>query len=50
VIIIEFQNIKHLNIKQLKNLADMNRYFSEHWIFWRGFTLYLGKDSIFCLL
>jgi len=26
VIIIELQNIKHMDIKWLKNLADMNRY------------------------
>jgi len=31
VIITELQNIKHVNIKQLKNMADINRYFSEHW-------------------
>jgi len=50
VIITELQNIKHVNIKQLKNMADINRYFSEHWKYWRGFTFYLGKDSILCLL
>jgi hypothetical protein len=30
VIIIELQNINHVNIKRLKNLADMNRYFPEN--------------------
>jgi hypothetical protein len=31
--IIEFQNMKYVNINRLRNLADMSRYFSEHWKF-----------------
>ena len=47
---IEFQNIKHVKIKRPKNVADMNRYFSENRKLWRGFSLYLGKDSTLCFV
>jgi len=50
VIIIELQNINHVNINGLKYLADMNSYFLENWKLWRSFTLYLCKDSILCFV
>jgi len=46
----ELQNIQHVDIKRLKNLADMNRYFSEKWKLWRRFAVHLGKDSILCFV